>query len=979
MVSETLELVIRTSGASSAGDEVRRIGSNARAANASIASLNETLAFMRKTLVALSFIRVFEGIATGISEAQQMNNQLIQIAKTAQDIPKAFAMFSQIATATHAPVASVVNLGVQIARSSSSYKMSAKDIGESVQTIFNTFRLSGSDPTTIRNVTKDLKEIFSLGVVQGRQFRAVILQDQAEALLLAKHIHATGAGAASLNKELDAMRAKGQLPDIYEEAIKHHGAFTGADVMRANIEANAETNKKVSQLPVTLGQAFTDLQTKWLSFLNSVSNSGIFQPIIDFVEFLANNLPTIGVTLLAVGSAIGSWLIIRAVTAAFSSFFTLVTTSAGAMVLPFILLGTVLAALFGERLNEEAKAVGGWGELIIRILAAVGAQFQTIFGNLGAVIGNAFVTIINGIVAGLNFLSSKLNSVLPSSLQIGTIPSMANPYAAQLQGSFQEHLAKNYKVLESAFGKSRVSGTPTFVQPAAPASETDQLKDRTAKMLDALQSLENMLSRFAGPAAKFNDDISKVTTKIINWTSATHDAKGNTIAPLLTEAQVAAKFAAVGFDDYNKTTHMSVKFTQDVAREVLGLKNANEDFVHTQDMVNKAIQIGAINQAQGSKILDDARRKRDLYNLSLYTTLDAGIKAAQINFAEKRSDLDKIGGAVATKALGMDFSGDIGVYRNQLSALNKLMESGAISNRAYVATLQDIQKEYLSTATDAMSGFERGLLSVQKTMFDTSGDAAKAMTDAFNGLNDSLVTFATTGKISVHDMAMSILKDFDSIAVKDVFMQPLVSALGFGPGSGLGIGKPGGLGGILGTIFGGSLGTTGTAQLGASAASPMWVAVAPAMGDVFGGASTGGAGSAAGLFSKGSLMGSGGFFSNLFSGKGGGAGSTSSGILSLLGGVGSFLGFAGGGSFMVGGQGGTDSQLVAFRASPDEQVSVMTPQQRRSASHSGPYGMPASINLHLHGVTDYDSFKRSESQIYSGMANAITRSRSRGS
>jgi hypothetical protein len=42
----------------------------------------------------------------------------------------------------------------------------------------------------------------------------------------------------------------------------------------------------------------------------------------------------------------------------------------------------------------------------------------------------------------------------------------------------------------------------------------------------------------------------------------------------------------------------------------------------------------------------------------------------------------------------------------------------------------------------------------------------------------------------------------------------------------------------------------------------------------------------------------------------------------------SFMGFAGGGDFTVGGGGGTDSQLVAFRATPGETVSVRTPSQQ---------------------------------------------------
>lgn len=61
------------------------------------------------------------------------------------------------------------------------------------------------------------------------------------------------------------------------------------------------------------------------------------------------------------------------------------------------------------------------------------------------------------------------------------------------------------------------------------------------------------------------------------------------------------------------------------------------------------------------------------------------------------------------------------------------------------------------------------------------------------------------------------------------------------------------------------------------------------------------------------------------SGSGGGLG----GILSGL--FGGLLGFANGGSFQVGGAGGVDSQLVAFRASPNEQVSVTKPGQERNS------------------------------------------------
>jgi hypothetical protein len=51
--------------------------------------------------------------------------------------------------------------------------------------------------------------------------------------------------------------------------------------------------------------------------------------------------------------------------------------------------------------------------------------------------------------------------------------------------------------------------------------------------------------------------------------------------------------------------------------------------------------------------------------------------------------------------------------------------------------------------------------------------------------------------------------------------------------------------------------------------------------------------------------------------------------------------FATGGSFMVGGSGGTDSQLVAFKASPDERVTIETPEQQRRGS--------PTININVNG------------------------------
>lgn len=63
-------------------------------------------------------------------------------------------------------------------------------------------------------------------------------------------------------------------------------------------------------------------------------------------------------------------------------------------------------------------------------------------------------------------------------------------------------------------------------------------------------------------------------------------------------------------------------------------------------------------------------------------------------------------------------------------------------------------------------------------------------------------------------------------------------------------------------------------------------------------------------------------------------------------------GFATGGSFTVGGGGGPDSQLVAFRASPGERVSIETPEQQRFSRNGGSGGQPSEFNPTIINVVD---------------------------
>lgn len=109
---------------------------------------------------------------------------------------------------------------------------------------------------------------------------------------------------------------------------------------------------------------------------------------------------------------------------------------------------------------------------------------------------------------------------------------------------------------------------------------------------------------------------------------------------------------------------------------------------------------------------------------------------------------------------------------------------------------------------------------------------------------------------------------------------------------------------------------------------PIMDAVKGAMGGLSGGGSSGSGG---GIF--GTLLSAAG---SIFGGFGGGGGASfGTGLSNGAAGLG--IGFANGGEFTVGGTGGADSQMVGFRASPDETVSIKTPSQQKESEGMNVY------------------------------------------
>lgn len=98
------------------------------------------------------------------------------------------------------------------------------------------------------------------------------------------------------------------------------------------------------------------------------------------------------------------------------------------------------------------------------------------------------------------------------------------------------------------------------------------------------------------------------------------------------------------------------------------------------------------------------------------------------------------------------------------------------SLQPYIDKWQELKK--LQEARDPLSGSIRGLRSYSNEAMNLAKGIEGAWTSGFQGMEDALVKFTMTGKLSFQDMANSIISDLMRIAIRSSITGPLASGLG---------------------------------------------------------------------------------------------------------------------------------------------------------------------------------------------------------
>ncbi len=94
----------------------------------------------------------------------------------------------------------------------------------------------------------------------------------------------------------------------------------------------------------------------------------------------------------------------------------------------------------------------------------------------------------------------------------------------------------------------------------------------------------------------------------------------------------------------------------------------------------------------------------------------------------------------------------------------------------------DMVKKADETALDSSKsladGFKRGFVNLQNEVGDFASLAESAVKNAFSNMENTLVSFVTTGKASFADFANAIVADMARIAIRQAITQPLMTGIG---------------------------------------------------------------------------------------------------------------------------------------------------------------------------------------------------------
>lgn len=839
MTTERIDIVVSQRGAKEVRRDIESIGTGAKTASTGVNFLKNALKFIGVGTVIRETARLSDSYTT-------ITNRLRIATRSTSELTAVQHELFAISQRTRSEFATNAQLYNRLAIASKELAASQSQLLTFTEAVGNALAIAGGTVESTRGALIQLSQAVGTSIVRAEEFNSILEGAPRIAQAVAQGLDKAGGSVAKLRKFI----VEGQV--------------TSKEFFDALLSQAPKLAEEFSKVTITISQSFIKLNNA-LTLFTGESGTVSFAAgaLAKSISVLADNIEVLGNVLVFTATIFAARFV--------ASIAAKIRASAAAKIATLQLKAAVDAAnasiiAYGRSLNAlpfaMANATRMTQALAKQQLAAQGSTAAgTIFVNRFGVAAAGTATRVGTLAGGLLALGRGALSLVggPLGLLLGGI------FLLQLRTTDAEKAqdAHNKVMLESI----RISG---------------QLATKRGEELEKAKEARDEILRVAKAnveEARTALDAAEAITKQVNAHNALLVARTGQIPQGGTLGERAAIEEARNrlLEQQKRLEDLQDSFagadgaggggtgtgtgTGKSKADILGEENLRlEQQIHLLGLSGQAREVE-------SRIIDVQNQLRQ-QGFSLTDEEEQRLRARIATYLELNEQVR------AQEELLQSIRGPQDNYNRSIAAANELLKQGKISTEEYNQTVRDLRIALLETSTTMEAGFERGILKVQKEFEDLATASERVVTNMAKNLEDTLVEFSRTGKLSFRSLIDSMIEDIIRLQAR----QALNTIFGGGGGSG------GGFGGFLGSLGGLGSFLTGGFNNAGQAGLP-W--------QTFGNVNPAG---------------------GLYLGN---------------------LGFATGTSFTVPGSGGVDSQQVAFRASPGERVTVDRPGEDRNMRGRG--------------------------------------------
>lgn len=767
MATERIEIIVNERGSVQASKNIRNVGVASKQATSSVNLLRRAFVLLGGAAALRGFVGLLDTLAdlrnrlslvtTGTIQTGAVMNRLFEISKkTRTGFEATGLIFSRASLA-------VAQLGISMQRT--------LDFTESLN---QAVILSGVNAREAKAGLIQLSQGLASNRLSGDELRSVLEQLPFVGDVIAKSLR----GA---NGELGVTR--GEFRELAND-----GKVGTKIIIEAFENARVELAERFAKTIPTIGQSFTNLETEVLRLTQAFEdNTGITGIFASLIQSTANNVETLARVLGAAG-LVGVLLLVRVGISAIIAQLALLRVAINAnpllkllsLAANVLVIVISLVTAFADKIQFGSDKLSTLADFMLAAFQ-IGKEkleeFLESFGGFSKLLELSTNLIKKFGALILGFLKNVLNFLI----------TVADNFIGIFSGILVA-IVRGIQKLPAVFKKIFTDAFNAIVVIAELAVN---------KLIDGINVFREILGNELIPQVTFTQLAQENENALVDFGKALADGavegfQGSNLFRKLADFTVQGVgqiFDAVGGVG-GAIGERAAGLTQErLGREIV--KKASEEFALTQlGQAGPDKSRDTVEKTKGIQFEDIIRQLRAETELLQLNSREREIQAAVVQAEEqlKRKLIDGekqllLGTLLLNQALAdrAEILDEIQAPQIELErgvqALNSLFADGLIDLDQYNRKLRELQQSALALDTSFSGGLKKGVLDIGETFTNVGTLVSASMVNAFQGAEDALVDFVTTGKLDFKSLADDIIKDLARIAIRSAITGPLASLL----------------------------------------------------------------------------------------------------------------------------------------------------------------------------------------------------------